>query len=310
MGNEFDKNNIQRVMKMGKVIAMTNNKGGVGKSSSAVNLGYALTQLKKTVLLLDLDSQGSLTTYYGLDPEDLEYTMYDVIVGNCLPNEAIVQLQDDISIIPSSVDLSVAELELISKQNENMELEFKACLENIVNAKLSPRDALSRLNSGSSLVPETSTPIPEDIQFILKNRLKDIAGEYDFIIIDCGPSFGLLNFNALIASDYVIAPCLPEFLALKGLELMMGTIEQAQTINQKLSLMGVLITMCNNLTSHHSIVSSEIRKRYQTFDSVIKRSTKFPDSSINGQSILQAAPKFDGAQAYLELAKEVIEYAK
>lgn len=248
-------------------ISIANNKGGVGKSSTSVNLGAALVQLGKSVLLIDLDSQGSLSVYYGLEPLELEHTMYDVIVGNCSSQEALIKLNNDIDILPASIDLSIVELDLITRHRDNM-------------------------------------------LFALKDRLTDIIKNYDYTIIDCGPSFGLLNLSALIASDYVISPCVPEYLALRGLELLLQTVDQAKEHNPNLQFMGVLITMFNSMTTHHSEVCEEIRKRYKVFTSVVKKSIKFADACLARKSILEYAPKFEGSISYLEFAKEVIENAQ
>ncbi len=250
-----------------KVITIANNKGGVSKTTSTFNLAYALAHFNKKVLMYDNDPQRSLTIYMGLNPLDLTLTAYDIISGKCNTKDAILTTDNkNIDIIPSSIELSVGEIQIVS--------------------------TIGR-------------------EFILKNQLESIKDKYDYILIDNTPSLGILTINSMMASDYIIAPLEPSFLGLEGMSILASTIDQVKTMNTKLELMGVLITMFNSRVIHHQEVISEAQSKYPVFKSFIKRSIKFSDSCLACQSIIDyAGEDFDGSQAYINLAKEVIEYGK
>jgi chromosome partitioning protein len=250
-----------------KIITIANNKGGVSKTTSTFNLAYALAHFNKKVLMYDNDPQSSLTIYMGLNPLDLTLTAYDIISGKCNTKDAILTTDNkNIDIIPSSIELSAGEIQIISTMGR---------------------------------------------EFILRNQLETIKDEYDYILIDNTPSLGILTINSMMASDYIIAPLEPSFLGLKGMSILASTIDQVKTMNTKLELMGVLITMFNSRTIHHQEVVSEIQSKYPIFKSFIKRSIKFSDSCLACRSIIDyAGEDFDGSQAYINLAKEVIEYVK
>lgn len=247
-------------------ISIANNKGGVGKTSTCVNLAGALAKQKKKILLIDLDSQSSLTIYYGIEPLELKYSIYDVLIGKCRSDDALIKLEDNINILPATIELSSVDLEL--------------------NGRIGR-------------------------EYVLKKALSSLAKDYDYILIDNGPNFGLLTINSMTASDYVIAPCQPEYLALRGLEILMNSIENVKEINPKLKLMGVLITMYNITTSHHAEVITAIKNTYPTFKSIIKKSVKFADSCLAKETIYDyAGTKFEGSKQYLEMAKEVMNIVK
>lgn len=247
---------------MAQIIAVSNQKGGVGKTTSTLNLGVALTELDKKVLMIDLDPQASLTISIGLEPESLEKTIYNALVED-VDIRKLILFSDLLYFVPSTIDLSAAEMELVSEVGR----EFK-----------------------------------------LKEALDEVKDEFDYILIDCPPSLGLLTINALVACDVVIVPMAPEYLALRGFNLLEKTITKVKKLNKKLTLMGILVTLYDNRTIHHKDVVAELQKNYPVFNSMIKKSIKFPDAVLAGQPIMTYDRKFEGAVSYHELAKEVIEW--
>lgn len=252
---------------MSSIISVINNKGGVAKTTSVVNLASALSKLNKKILIIDLDPQASLTTYLGLDPVSLENTIYNVLTSKTNIKESILVTYDEnIHIVPSSIDLSAAEVEIISKIGR---------------------------------------------EFIFKNKLEEVKDFYDYILIDNSPSLGILTVNSMIASDYIIAPVEPSYLALKGLDILISAITEVQSLNTNLKLMGVLVTMYDSRTTHHQEVLDLLQNKYRVFDSIIKRSIRFSDACLAMQSVIDfAGEKFDGSQAYLDLAREVVDYVQ
>jgi chromosome partitioning protein len=250
-----------------KVVSLLNNKGGVCKTTSAFNLAYALAKLKKKVLMVDNDPQSSLTIYAGIEPLELSKTMYDVMTDKCETVEAIIKTDNPkVDILPSSIDLSAGELEIISKYGREL---------------------------------------------ILKEKLESIKNNYDYILIDNSPSLGTLTVNAIVASDYIIAPSEPSYLALRGMEILNGTLENIKRINKDLKFMGVLVTLFDGRIKHHNEVLEEFKRAYPVFNSIIKRSSQFSYSCIECKSIMEySGDKFEGSQAYMNLAKEVINYGK
>jgi chromosome partitioning protein len=247
---------------MAQIIAVSNQKGGVGKTTSTLNLGVALTELGMKVLMIDLDPQASLTISIGLEPENLEKTIYNALIDD-VDIKKLILFNELLYFVPSTIDLSAAEMELVSEVGR----EFKL------------RDALD--------------PVKED---------------FDYILIDCPPSLGLLTINALVACDVVIVPMAPEYLALRGFNLLEKTMAKVKKLNKKLTLMGILVTLYDNRTTHHKDVVEELRKSYPVFDSMIKKSIKFPDAVLAGQPIMTFDRKFEGSVSYQELAKEVIAW--
>ncbi|MCB2289463.1 ParA family protein [Clostridium sp. CS001] len=247
---------------MAQIIAVSNQKGGVGKTTSTLNLGVALTELGMKVLMIDLDPQASLTISIGLEPENLEKTIYNALIDD-VDIKKLILFNELLYFVPSTIDLSAAEMELVSEVGR----EFKL------------RDALD--------------PVKED---------------FDYILIDCPPSLGLLTINALVACDVVIVPMAPEYLALRGFNLLEKTMAKVKKLNKKLTLMGILVTLYDNRTTHHKDVVEELRKSYPVFDSMIKKSIKFPDAVLAGQPIMTFDRKFEGSVSYQDLAKEVIAW--
>jgi chromosome partitioning protein len=253
------------------IIAIANQKGGVGKTTTAVNLSHALIDRGKTVLVIDADPQASLTTYLGQSPdqlEDEERTLYFALVeGKPLPSLVI---DGSPALIPSSIRLASAEPELIG------------------NLLASP-------------------------QTVLRARLKDLRRRYDYILIDCTPSLGLLTINALVAADQVLIPSETEFLASTGIRLLLGTIERIQGgLNPELEVLGVLPTKFNQRYTHDQAVLSGVQsgmadRGIRVFEP-IARSTAFSKASIEGKATVVANPYAPGVESYYKLADEIITY--
>ncbi|MBU3130001.1 AAA family ATPase [Clostridium tagluense] len=241
---------------------MSNQKGGVGKTTSTLNLGVALTELGMKVLMIDLDPQASLTISIGLEPENLEKTIYNALIDD-VDIRKLILFNELLYFVPSTIDLSAAEMELVSEVGR----EFK-----------------------------------------LRDALDPVKADFDYILIDCPPSLGLLTINALAACDAVIVPMSPEYLALRGFNLLEKTMAKVKRLNKKLTLMGILITLYDNRTTHHKDVVAELRNSYPVFNSMIKKSIKFPDAVLAGQPIMTFDRKFEGSISYQELAKEVITW--
>ncbi|MGF7431896.1 ParA family protein [Thermoanaerobacterium thermosaccharolyticum] len=244
------------------IISIANQKGGVGKTTTTLNLGVALTKLNKKVLMIDMDPQASLTISLGIEPTELKQTIYNALIEET-DIKNVILYSDLLYFIPSTIDLSAAELELVSEIGRESKLH---------------------------------------------DLLENIKDSFDYIIIDCPPSLGLLTVNALVASNAVIVPMSPEYLALRGFGLLQQTIAKVKKLNKSIELMGVLVTMFDGRTSHHKEILTELKNKYPVFESVIKKSVKFPDAVLAGQSIIDFDESFDGAEAYKNLAEEVISW--
>lgn len=257
---------------MGKVIALVNQKGGVGKTTTSINLASSLGHLDKKVLLIDLDPQSNSSTGLGLNKAEIKNSIYDVITHNIDINEAIIKTKfRNLSIIPSLINLAGVDIELVQKGITNEE--FK-------------------------------------IGDQLKNQLETIKDRYDYIIIDCPPSLGLLTTNALAASNSVLIPVQCEYFALEGVTQLLNTIILTQNkINPNLDIEGVLLTMLDGRTLLGLEVVEDVRKFFKekVFNTIIPRLVRLVEAPSHGKPIIEYDPESRGAEAYINLAKEVIE---
>jgi chromosome partitioning protein len=255
------------------VICIVNQKGGVGKTTTAMALAQSLSEHRKQVLLIDWDPQASLTVSLGFNPDDMQRTGYDVLTST-IRNNGRVSLRDVliktsnmyIDLVPANIELSQAQLDLVN--------------------------AFTR-------------------ELILKEMIQPIRHEYDYILVDCSPSLGLLTINAMSAADSVLIPLQSDFLAMKGLALLLTTILRVQEkINPSLEILGILFTMTNPRTLHSREVIEVTRRAFgdkiRVFDTTIPVSVRFKEAPAAGMSILTYAPKSDGAEAYRTLTEEVL----
>ena len=258
---------------MSRIIAVANQKGGVGKTTTTLNLGAALVENGYSVLLIDLDPQGSLTTALGFEPEEIEQTIYDVI--HAVINEkqeptihdVLFETEAKLDLVPSNIELSAAELDL-----------FQATMG----------------------------------ELILREIFDNTKLKYDFLLIDCPPNLGGLTVNALSASDEVVIPLQADYLALKGVNLLMKTISTVQRkINRKLKIAGVLLTMADLRTRHTREVISSARdalhEQVRVFESVVRLNVQVKEASVAGESIIDYSENSNVARAYRKLAKELCD---
>ncbi len=254
---------------MSVVIVVANQKGGVGKTTTAINLGAALNELGQRVLLVDLDPQSALSAGLGVDSYQLDETIYDVLVDSRVTMQSIIRpIRPNLDVAPSNIDLAAAELELIS--------------------------AIGR-------------------EYIFKEALAPVRGNYDYILVDSPPSLGLLTVNALTAADEVIIPLQCEYLALRGMRSLLETIEKVRAkLNPHLEIRGILGTMFNARTLHAQEVMNEIRSIFgdKVFDVVIKSSIRFAEAPVVHQSLLEYDPRHEGAVAYRKLAEVIVNGEK
>ncbi|KAA9393046.1 ParA family protein [Kocuria coralli] len=249
-----------------RIIAMVNQKGGVGKTTSTINLGAALAECGRKVLMVDFDPQGALSAGFGVSPHELDQTIYNVMMERGVdPWDVILETEvDNIDLMPANIDLSAAEVQLVSEVAREQ---------------------------------------------VLASALRKVEEHYDVILIDCQPSLGLLTVNALTASHGVIIPLICEFFALRAVALLVDSIEKVQDrLNPKLTIDGVVATMFDSRTLHSREVLDRIVEAFgdKVFDTVIKRTVKFPDATVAAEPILSFASNHAGAEAYRQLARELI----
>jgi chromosome partitioning protein len=257
---------------MGKVISLVNQKGGVGKTTTSINLASSLGYLGKKILLIDLDPQSNSSTGLGINKSELNCSIYEVINGTCDIKDSIIKTRfKNLSIIPSMINLAGVDIELVQKSFKNED--FK-------------------------------------IGDQLKMQIGSIKDNYDYIIIDCPPSLGLLTTNALAASDSVIIPVQCEYFALEGVTQLLNTIILTQNkINPMLDIEGVLLTMLDGRTLLGLEIVEDVRKFFKekVFNTIIPRLVRLVEAPSHGKPIIEYDPQSRGAEAYINLAKEVIE---
>lgn len=256
---------VQHVVGHTKIIAIINQKGGVGKSTTAINLGAALGEMGKQVLLVDLDPQGNASSGLGVDKSLIQQCIYDVLLNDVPLEEVIIpDISEGLDIAPATINLAGAEVELVSEMAR-------------------------------------------------ENRLKDavggMRGRYDFILIDCPPSLGLLTVNALVAADKLLIPIQCEFYALEGVTKLLESMKRVKSrLNPTLDIYGILLTMYDSRTTLSKQVVDEVRDYFGrlVFSTPIPRTVKLSEAPSFGQPITQYDPKGRGSLSYIELAKEVI----
>ncbi len=257
---------------MGKIISLVNQKGGVGKTTTSINLSASLAALGKSVLLIDLDPQGNTTTGVGINKADIEKSIYDVLTNMCTIEEAIIKTKyKNLYVIPATINLAGLDIELFEKSRND--------------------DTFSKGNQ-------------------LKEHLGSVTSRFDFIIIDCPPSLGVITTNALTASNSVIIPVQCEFFALEGIMQLLNTIMITQkSLNPNLDIEGVLLTMLDSRTNLGFEVVDDIRKFFKerVYNTIIPRLIRLTEAPSHGEPIIAYDPKSRGSEAYLNLAKEVIE---
>lgn len=261
---------------MGKIIAIVNQKGGVGKTTTSINLSASLGVLGKKVLLVDLDPQGNATTGVGIDKRSMNGSIYEVLMLKTSIEEAIVKTKNkNLSVIPAYINLAGANMELIELERKYRDSEIK----------------FNRI-------------------LRLKEELYKVRDNYDYIIIDCPPSLELLTTNALAAADSVLIPVQCEYYALEGIMQLINTVMLAQRkINPNLDIEGVLLTMLSVNTNLGLEVISSIKEFFKerVYDTIVPRLIKLAEAPSHGKTILDYDPRGKGTMAYLNLAKEVIE---
>lgn len=250
---------------MGKIIAIANQKGGVGKTTTSINLAASLGVLEKKVLLIDADPQANATSGIGIEVENVEIGTYQLLEHSNTAKQAIVKTDTpNLDIIPSHIDLVAIEIELVDKEAR---------------------------------------------EYMLKKALLEIKNDYDFIIIDCAPSLGLLTLNALTAADAVIIPIQCEYFALEGLGKLLNTIKSVQKIhNPELDIEGLLLTMYDSRLRLSNQVVEEVQKHFNdmVFQTIIQRNVRLSEAPSYGESIINYDASSKGASNYLSLAREII----
>ena len=250
---------------MGKIISISNQKGGVGKTTTSVSLAAALGILEKKILLIDADPQGNASSGIGVNSEDFKLSTYDLILNKCIARDAIIKTRSpNLDLIPANIDLVAIEIELV--------------------------DVYKR-------------------EYIFKDVLKSVKNDYDFIIIDCPPSLGLITLNALTASNSVIIPIQCEYFALEGLGKLLNTIKGVQQVHNKdLEIEGILLTMFDTRLRLSKQVREDVKKHFgsMVFQSIIPRNVSIGEAPSYGESIIEYSATSKGSKSYIKFAQEII----
>lgn len=250
---------------MGKIISVSNQKGGVGKTTTALSLSAALGVLEKKVLLIDMDPQSNATSGLGVDSNEATLSSYDLIIGNAKASNIVIQTSSpNLDLIPAKIDLVGLEIEIVNKSSR---------------------------------------------EYLLKNALEKIKEKYDFIIIDCPPSLGLITLNALTCSNSVIIPIQCEYFALEGLGKLLNTIKGVQKVhNPNLSLEGILLTMFDSRLRLSNQVKQDVKKHFGNivFNTIIPRNVSLGEAPSHGESILMYNATSKGSKSYLKFAQEIV----
>lgn len=251
---------------MGRIIALANQKGGVGKTTTAINLAASLASLGQKVLLVDADPQANASSGLGIDIRALEFTIYECLIDGVAPNLAIHQTEiETLFVLPSHIDLVGAEIEILNL---------------------------------------------DDREKVMKKLLEPLKAEFDYILIDCSPSLGLITVNALTASDSVIIPVQCEYFALEGISKLLNTIKIIKgKLNQTLEIEGFLLTMYDNRLRLANQVYEEVKKHFEgmVFDTVITRNVRLSEAPSHGKPVMLYDADSKGTACYMELAKELLQ---
>ncbi len=254
---------------MGKIIAIANQKGGVGKTTTSINLSACLAEKGKRVLVIDTDPQGNTTSGFGIDKNNLENTIYELILGECSIRDCIIQdVIERISVLPANVNLAAAEIELIGVEKK---------------------------------------------EYILKNEVDYVKDEYDYIIIDCPPSLNMLTINAMTTADSVLVPIQCEYYALEGLSQLIHTVNLVkERLNPQLEMEGVVFTMYDSRTNLSTQVVENVKQnlKQRVYDTLIPRNIRLAEAPSYGVPINKYDSKSAGAEAYMQLAEEIIGAGK